>query len=80
MSFADFVDNFLYVYGCKFFDKTWAKEVWKGDWSEGKDGGCSNYKELHKNPSYIINVLRERAQLFVMLVQEKRKLADGKFG
>ena len=80
ISFRDFVSNFSYIYGCKFFDKSWAKDIWKGSWCKGKDGGCSNYKQLYKNPCYIINILKDTTQLFIMLVQEKKRLADGNLG
>lgn len=77
ISFEDFVKHFSYVYGCKFFDGSWKKQVIRGSWSEGCDGGCSNFKRLHLNPHYVVNVLRDATKVFVMLVQEKACLADG---
>jgi len=65
------------VYGCKFFDNTWKKQLIRGSWCEGYDGGCSNFKKLYLNPHYIINVIKDETKIFIMLVQEKASLADG---
>jgi len=65
------------VYACRFFDKTWHKQLINGKWQLGKDGGCSNCKQFYLNPHYRVDISENSTKLFIMLVQHKKKLSDG---
>ncbi len=66
------------MYACQFFDKSWHKEIIRGKWIDGTDGGCTNFKHFYRNPNYVLDVEENDTKLFIMLLQEKQKLSDGK--
>ena len=65
------------MYACRFFDHSWHKEVVRGKWTEGRSGGCTNFKMFYLNPHYSIEVMDDHTKIFIMLAQEKNKLSDG---
>ncbi|MDR3548104.1 MAG: hypothetical protein P4M11_07565 [Candidatus Pacebacteria bacterium] len=78
IGFADFVKHFSFVYACRFFDDSWHKDLINGKWIDGNDGGCTNFKNFAKNPHYTLEVTEDSVKLFIMLIQVKERLADGK--
>ena len=77
ISFEDFVKHFSFVYGCMFFDRNWHQDKFRGRWREGFDGGCTNHSTYPHNPHYVMEVKAKSANVFILLVQSKDRLAAG---
>lgn len=78
MSFDDFCREFTRCIVCRVpntsfftFHKTWDESVARGEWSESRAGGCSNFASYLNNPQFIFSV-HEDGEVMLALMQKNK--------